>query len=377
MAKSYQEKGLKKSPYKTLRPLKEEIDDKYEFVSCKCMACGEEYDSPVGNFYKNTSSPLWKANDGFVPVCMKCIRYMLNDYSIRFGLKTAVAILSHYLDLPFSNSVFETANEGSSTFTMGTYTRYINISHYSKQTFLNTLVNGDLSKAANEVREEAEAKWSDKDIRNKNFVISTIGYDPYDDDIYSGADRKFLFNTLSGYLEDDVVEDGHRLQSAINIAPSMLQRNKIDRLINEQLSLKNADTSLLKTLGDTKASFDRSINASANENGFSLKTSGAKKHANTLTGIMREMIDSGFEECKVNSVDAKYSIVLSSVANVSNRNLFDQLNYQEDDYARMVATQRELIQKYEKENAILQEENRIMKRLAAAMNIEIPEVGGQ
>lgn len=351
----------------------DQIDDDRQYV---CVSCGEVFDNAYGKFYKVNSSHLWDHNNKYCPICTKCLKRMFDEAELRFGTKTAMIIICHYLDAPFSNALYDSMNENNQNFTIGTYTKMLNTAQYNRLTFMNTLVNGELLKSSDVVREEKEAKWTGEDLRNKHYVISTVGYDPYDDDIYSDADRKFLFNTLSGYLEDDVVEDSHRLQSAITLIPTILQRTKVDRLINEQLALKNSDSNLLKTLVETKTGFDRSINSLANENGFSIKTSGgAKRHNSTLTGIMREMIDSKFEECKVNSVEARMSKVMSAIASVSNQNLLDQLNWQEDDYARMVATQREMIQKYERENLALEEQNRMMRKMVEAYGGELPKVG--
>ena len=61
---------------------------------------------------------------------------------------------------------------------------------------------------------------------------------------------------------------------------------------------------------------------------------------------MKEMAENGFEEIKVNIFNTKMSDAFKNIGNISNQSLFEQLNHQSDDYARMVATQREMIQEY-------------------------------
>ena len=126
-----------------------------------------------------------------------------------------------------------------------------------------------------------------------------------------------------------------------------------------------------KILAETKDKFDRSINTIANDNGFSAKAQGksAQKH-NSLTRIMKEMIDSNFEECKVNAIDSNMKGVYKQMAEISNKNLFDQLNFQSDDYARMVAEQRSLLQKNDEKIMKLEEENRKLR-------IMVRQLGGE
>lgn len=73
-----------------------------------------------------------------------------------------------------------------------------------------------------------EIKWSKKDKQNMNYAISTIGYDPFEDVGLSDCDRKYCFNTLSGYLDTEgISEDGHKLKSVIEMAMLYCQCRRI------------------------------------------------------------------------------------------------------------------------------------------------------
>jgi hypothetical protein len=244
---------------------------------------------------------------------------------------------------------------------MGLYLRQINGKQYQFKCFQQTILDGELNKTDQNIREEKEVKWNISDLKNKNYVIQTLGYDCFEDESYNDEDRKFLFNTLAGYLIDDVIEDPHKCQSAIRMVKTILQSSKIDSLINAELA-SASPTANLKSYTDAKDKLDRNINQAAGDNGFSIKN-GARSSigANTLTGIMREMGENNYEDCKVNVFDVKMNGAFKYIADISNKSLAEQLNYQSDDFARMVATQRELIQNYEEEKLKLEEELRLIK----------------
>ena len=75
---------------------------------------------------------------------------------------------------------------------------------------------------------------------------------------------------------------------------------------------------------------------------------------------MKEMIENNFEDIKVISFNVKMSAAFKHISDISNKSILDQLNFQDDDYARMVAIQREKIQKYDEDLAAEQEKNRLL-----------------
>lgn len=90
-------------------------------------------------------------------------------------------IMSHVLDVPFYNSLFDSISQNNGRVTMGLLLRIIgNARNYQFQTFSNTLVNGELNKNALDLQEEKEQKWSKAEIQAKDDCISVVGYDPFD-----------------------------------------------------------------------------------------------------------------------------------------------------------------------------------------------------
>lgn len=339
----------------------EMLDKVKENKKYKCNFCGKEALDPSGVFYKNDASPLYKNNGGYATICKECIANLFDKISSTYDSdKIACIMICHYLDYPFYNYIYDQICNNNLTFGLGLYIRRMNNIQNKDKTFLNTIASGELLKSDDVIKEEREDKWTISDIKNKNFVIKSIGYDCFDDDSYTDSDRKYLFNTLSGYLVDDVLDDPHRMQSAIRMVKTMLQSSKIDNLINEALESDDPSGNL-QSYTASKDKLDRSINQAASDNGFSLKNGNKSlQNSNTLTGIMKEMIENDFGDIKINSFDVKMSTAFKQISDISNKSIIDQLNFQDDDYARMVAVQREKIQKYEEELSIEQEKNRLL-----------------
>lgn len=145
---------------------------------------------------------------------------------------------------------------------------------------------------------------------------------------------------MADYLTDDVLEDPHKMQRVISLVKTTLQLDSIDKLINIELRKKIPDNTLIKSLTDIKDKLERTINSSTSENGLSAKGSGkGSRGSTTLTNIMKEMGENGFEEIKVNLVDIKLSKSYQEIAADNAKALFDELNITSDEYAHMVAVQ--------------------------------------
>lgn len=327
----------------------------------RCIRCEKDYGEPSDYFFRNVASPLTYNNDGYLRMCKECCTNLYEDlYKAYNDEKLACIMICHYLDYPFYHSIFDSICRGNTRFSLGLYVRRMNNTQNRSKTFQQTLASGELLKTDKDVREGAEVKWSASDLKNKRYVINSIGYDCFSDESYSSADRKFLFNTLSGYLVDDVLDDPHRTQSAIRMVKTILQSSKIDNLINNELA-SNEPSSNLKSYTESKDKLDRNINQVANDNGFTIKNGGKSlQSSSTLTNIMKEMLDNNFEDIKVNTFDIKMSKAFQHISDISNKSILDQLNFQSDDYARMVSAQREMIEKYERDLQEEQEKNRLL-----------------
>ncbi|MDD3383999.1 MAG: hypothetical protein PHX46_04245 [Bacilli bacterium] len=239
----------------------------------------------------------------------------------------------------------------------------MSLGQYQFKTFLNTLVSDELFKTEREVKDQVESKWSKADKQNMNFAISVVGYDPFDDCGMTQADRKYCFNILAGYCDTEgIQDDGHKIQSVVQITQSQLQCRKLDEFINAELLSVHPDESRVKNLTATKKQLLDSIAKIAQDNNLSSNyNDNSKKGANTLSEKMKEMAKDNFAAIQVNLFDIKTSESMRQIADLSNQSIMEQLTLDSNDYTEMIKEQREMILKYEENQSAIEEENRMLK----------------
>ena len=328
------------------------------------MRCGREENDPKRYFYMAKTSPLFTANDLYTHICSDCVGKLFFEMKAKYkDAKIALMIICHYLDIYFSERLYEQLKDNAN-FTIGIYLQKMGLVQYRGKSFNNSLMELIEHGLTDEeiIRDEIEEKWEKSDLKNKAYVIQSIGYDCFNDESYSSNNRKFLFNTLADYLTDDVLEDPHKLQCVIAMVKTTLQVDSIDRMINQELKRGITDSILIDKLSSVKDKLSRNINNAANENGISAKTSGKNSRGtNTLTHIMKEMTDNGFEEIKVNVVSAKMSNSYQEIAQANAKALLDELSLTSDEYAQMVAKQSSMISDLQSQIETVEEENRLLK----------------
>ena len=309
---------------------------------------------------------------------MACLNYFEETYTELLGSNDeAIKRLALHLDLYLNESLLDSSrkiNVGQSR--IACYIANANLQQYENKTYDDYLsecvasVLSDKSPTKDDCEIRADVVWSDGDIENKSYVLQTIGYDCFDDSSYSEENKKFLYNTLADYLSDEVIEDPHKLQSAIAMVKTILQRENIDRLINAHIRQSPVNYALVEQLGKIKGNLTSDINSTAKENAISAKNSGkGAKGSNTLTNITKEMIDNNFDDAKINVVDVKMSNAYQLIAEKNAQALMSELQYQSDDYARLLSEGRAFTEKLQTEITKLEEENRKLR-------IEIKRGGG-
>lgn len=327
-----------------------------------CLKCGRSTNIPEGAFYMSKWSKLWAKNGSRFPICKECLNDIFQENVGRYGVRFAILVACYMMDIPFVNAVVDTI-EHHANLTIGSYTRGLNKLLGTQRTFTNSLLDGEVVQALSRSESAEIVKWSDSDKKNMRFVTNTYGYDPFPESDYGEGDRKMLHNMLASYVSDDEDMDPHKRVSAVTMVKTILQRDRVDKLIDFELQAV-VPSQNLKLYSDTKKKLEDIISDLANENGFSAKSAGkTTRKANTLTSIMKRMLDEGYDLSKPNVIDSKMNGIYYEMAQVSNRNLMDQLNFQSDDYARMVATQREMLLKNDEKIMSLEEENRKLRIL--------------
>lgn len=324
----------------------------------KCLRCGKEYDVAVSHFYKITYSQLWKANDCYAPICKDCVNEMFDEYSRKFGSdRTACMIMSHVLDVPFYNSLFDSISQNNGRVTMGLILRIIgNARNFQFQTFSNTLVNGELNKNALDLQEEKEQKWSKAEIQAKDDCISVIGYDPFDG--YNEGDRRYLFSELIKYFEDGIEDDPFKLSQIVQVVNNNNQIRQIDLQIARLNPMNSAEA--IKSLNDIKVKLVSNNDKIAKENEISVKNRSNKDAGrNTLTFLMKDMREKDITGAEANFYDQLRSPGTQWAADMSFKAIKENAFFDENDMQEIFDTQRELIDKFQKESDDAKEKYRL------------------
>lgn len=350
-----------------------------------CTCCGQSWTDPKGHF-NQSKSQLFTENDGYINICYDCRDKYYAELIMKLGLTESNAIrrMCQLYDWYYSPRAVEMAKANPmDTSLINVYLGRLNLvtRGISNATYLDTIAeeggflddykDGTLFLRASEnVAEYVEnenapekVKWSKEDKQNKAFCISTIGYDPFLDCNLTEEDRRKCFNICAGYCDTEgVQEDGHKIQSIIQITFSQLQVSKINEYINEELCKKNPSEDRIQKLTVTKKGLLDAINKMAEANNISSAHSGGSKvGANTLSNKMKEMSQNGFESIQVNLFDIKTCEAMKQIADLSNQSILEQISLDNADYSKIVKEQREMIETLESSNNELTEENRQLK----------------
>lgn len=212
-------------------------------------------------------------------------------------------------------------------------------------------------------KQEPVIKWTKDDKQNMKYVISKLGYDPFEDIGLDDFDRKYCFNLLSGYFDTSgILEDGHKKQCVIELTILYCQGRKITEQLNHELSKSDSNEKTINSLTSAKTSLLSSISTIAKDNNISSNyNKQAKQGQDSISSMMKEMEEHGFQEIKVNLFDIKTSEAFRQIDEISNSNIANQLTLDNSDYSEIMKEQRELIQKYELSIGQLEEENRRLK----------------
>ena len=283
---------------------------------------------------------------------------MFDDFSRRFGSdRTACMLMCHVLDVPFYNSLYDSVVSNSGTCRPGTYNRLVvNMKNFQFQTFTNTLVNGELNKNALDLQEEKEQKWSKAEIQAKDDCISVIGYDPFYG--YNEGDRRYLFSELIKYFEDGIEDDPFKLSQIVQVVNNNNQIRQIDLQIARLNPMNSAEA--IKSLNDIKVKLVSNNDKIAKENEISVKNRSNKDAGrNTLTFLMKDMREKNIAGAEANFYDQLRSPGTQWAADMSVKAIKENAFFDENDMQEIFDTQRELIDKFQKESDDAKEKYRL------------------
>lgn len=331
----------------------------------KCTKC--EKDRFISrDFYMSNSD---KHRDGLITVCKQCFNKdlevrddseFMSEVYVNKVKDTLLEMNRPYIHSVWIDSVEEVKKRGWKR-VFGMYLKNLQLNHKDKNwrdsEFPNSNANNNSEKTTKkESRQDVVKKKHniELDTQNEKDVLRLLGYDPFQHE--SDEDRSMLYNRLVDYLSEDVLEDGLRLSSAISIVRTFNQIDKLDA------SMAAANPSDVGALVTAKQKLHNIINSIAKENGFSVGASNKQSAGSgTLTGIMKQLQEYDFHEATVNLFDIETAMGIEQVANLSNKNIMEQLKFDENDYSEMMRDQRLLIDDFEKRAKKAEEENRSLR----------------
>lgn len=222
--------------------------------------------------------------------------------------------------------------------------------------------------------EEAETKirWSKVDKQNRDYVIEAIGYDPFLD--YPEEDRRFLFNQMLPYLEDDDnIEDAYKLSQILQIVNNNKQIHVCDKKIANLDPLKDAND--IKTLNAIKKDLVISNDKIAKENEISVKNRSNKDVGkSTLTYLMRDLRERDFDRAEADYYDQLKGEGTQWAISVSQKAILDHCLFDENDKKEVYETQLKLINDLYKEVDDKKEQIRQLLMTVDKLNQELEDI---
>lgn len=201
-------------------------------------------------------------------------------------------------------------------------------------------------------------EWSDKDIQNKNYAIEIVGYDPFEE--YPEEGRKFLFNQLSPYLEDDSnVDDAYKLSQILQIIKNNYQIDTCDKKMSQLDPLKDADS--IKILSDIKNKLVQSNDKIAKENEISVKNRSNKDAGkSTLTYLMRDLREKDFDKAEADYYDQLRGVGSQWASDMSMKSIKENGMFDENDKKEIYEMQLDILNSLYKEVDNLKEQVRLL-----------------
>lgn len=335
-----------------------------------CLKCAQP--KLEASFFAPMNTIMWEASDGICLICKDCIGKIFDQISKETDDRIATMYICHLMDIAYVESIYQSVTTNlNKKYTFSVYLQRFKTSSYKNNSFDFSLRNNELCK---EVADKASPMVGD--TRNQNFCISTLGYDPFADSTFTEKDRRKAYNMLANYFEIPNIEDNpHSLQAAIQIVECQVQIEALSDKINQMLIYGTEDEegdkclsnyiTCRKNLQDSVVRLAESSKIAASKMG----NDGASK--NTLSVKMKQMLEDGVEEAQPNLFSIKWCESSKQIADISNRSIIEQLEFQDNDYADMVKKQREIITSQEYKLDVLEEENRNLKNQILRMGGEV------
>lgn len=365
MAKAMGKSVPKKSMATTKDPVPEYV----------CPHCGKT--KKKSEFYVSSDPAV---SIGVAFPCKDCAENIARRYDPKTGdysdvTETSLKNALMYLDKPFLKTLWDSAynevhNPALKQPKHNMWTAYIkNVQMVNYKTMRWRDGDFDDIKVNEEIHSETVTLPQNQEVleeceKNRKDVIRLIGYDPFDKE--AEEDKPLLYAQLIGYIDGDGNNDDMtRILDCIEIVRGYLQLQKINDMSAKAFAnlAKTGQSGEIKNYMDTKKKVADVISQLAEQSCISQKhNKNAKKGENTWTGKIKKLKELNLREAETNGFDIGTCRGMQQVLEMSDASIMKQLALDESEWSDMVAEQRELLIKVQKERDVYKEINRILLR---------------
>lgn len=333
---------------------------------------------PKEDFYVSYN-PLHKT--GVIPICKKCAGTLAQvqdengnptgEYTKESVMYALEIIDRVFLEKLWDGVIQESTSDNAKTFKnlFGLYMKNVQMKDYRDMRWRDSDIfdyseveHTKVKPVQQDVDKQSEIQQMY--LTNKKVILRMLGYDPFENEPES--DKPFLYNSLSGYLDESTSEDPFKLSACIEIVKDYNQAEKINDIISSYINNKreaSKNSAIIKNLSSMKKDIISQAIALAKDNGISINNSNKKsKGAGTWTGELKKMREMKFRDAEVNLFDFGTCEGMEQVANLSTRAILNQISLDENDYTEMIKEQRLLIEKFQKQAENFEEEARLLRR---------------
>lgn len=366
--------------------------DEYKNKSL-CLCCGKwktnGTSKSASGFYKSTSR-LYKHNDYRMVHCKDCVQEeYLSNLQKTNNIQASIKATCMTFNIPFDDVTLDAVKkkylidddnsaESYSTAPFKEYMRLLNslasngnlgqsnyIDDFDSLEVFKVIENVEMEESKLSPQEKVnkiqrEAIMTEDETIAKKDCIMLLETEPFVG--CSIFDQKYLYPTLLKFLDEATLEDPFKLSQVLQIVNSNNQVRKIDLLINAISSDMNSmmkNQSEIKSLTATKKQLVENTDKIAKENAISVKNRGDKKAGqSTLTYLMKKLRDLGFEDAEADYYDVLKAKGMQMASDISMKSIFNQLQFDENDYTEIVKEQRIMIDNLNKKLDEVLEENR-------------------
>ncbi|MDY3264875.1 MAG: hypothetical protein SOX21_00285 [Candidatus Enterosoma sp.] len=218
---------------------------------------------------------------------------------------------------------------------------------YSGLTFRSQLKRENFEKVYSE--DLSLLSLSEDDKKNRQQIISIIGYDPFKEELSS--DKPQLYRDLTGLLTDNLRKDITKQKAAIEIVKNYSTIAKYQNRVSDLLKAGEVDPETQETIDNLLAMIAKIqaiINATSKENGFSTGKTLGNGGRGMLSDVMNQVENQYYDDGITNFYDQATSKSIGEVAEISFRAQLNQVKLSGTDYADILSQQVEIVREAQK-----------------------------